>query len=104
MERSFEKLFVMIVPTFVNLQGFTVRRFVVKEIVVLRKRSVLFHYIFASPPPWNLLTKSDKSCAFWLIANHHGLQWEDEMIPYSLARHLITSVVIDTKDDDVLVR
>ncbi|KAL6261999.1 hypothetical protein P5V15_007088 [Pogonomyrmex californicus] len=89
----------MIVPTFADLQGFVVgRRFVVKEVTVLRKGTILSHYIFASPIPWHLLTKSDKSCASWLIANHHGLRWEDEMIPYSMAERLITTGVIDIED------
>jgi len=103
MERSFDKLLIMIVPTFVDLQGFIGSWFVVKEVAVLKKGSVLFHYIFASPYPWNLLTKSKRSCAFWLIANHHGLQWETGMILYSMARHFITSAVVDIEDDDVLV-
>jgi len=40
----------MIVPTFVDLQGFIVGSwFVVKEVAVLKKGSVLSHYIFANP-------------------------------------------------------
>jgi len=66
----------------------------VKEVAVLKKGSILSHYIFASPYPWNLLTKSERSCASWLIANHHGLQWEAGMVPYSMARHLITLAVV----------
>jgi len=59
---------------FVN-QGFIVGNwFVMKEVAVLKKGSVLFHYIFASLYPWNLLTKPEKSCVSWLIVNHHGLQ------------------------------
>jgi len=73
MERSLEKLLIMIVPIFADLQGFIVGSwFVVKEVAMLKKGSVLSHYIFASPSPWNLLTKSEKSCGSWLIANHHG--------------------------------
>jgi len=37
------------------------------------------------------------------LCNHHELQWEAGMIPYSMARHLITSAVVGTKDDDALV-
>jgi len=104
MERSLEKLLIMIVPTFVDLQGFIVGSwFVVKEVAVLKKGSILSHYIFASPYPWDVLTKSERSCASWLIANHHGLQWEAGMIPYMMARHLITSAVIGVEDDDVLI-
>jgi len=51
--------------------------------------SVLSHYIFASPYPWDLLIKSERSCASWLIANHHGLQWEAGMVPYSMAQFYI---------------
>jgi len=79
MKRSLEKLLIMIVLTFVDLQGFIVGSwFVVKEVAVLKKESVLSHYIFANPYPWDLLTKSEKSCASWLIANHHGMgSWDD---------------------------
>ncbi|XP_071570755.1 uncharacterized protein [Temnothorax nylanderi] len=74
----------MSAPTFVDLQGFVVgMKFVVKEAAVLRNGTVLAHYIFTCPMPWNLFTKSDKSCASWLIRNHHGLRWEDGNVPYS---------------------
>jgi len=73
----------------------------VKEMAVLKKGSVLFHYIFANPYPWDLLTKSEKSS--WLFANLGGLQWEAGMIPYSMVRHLITSTVIGIEDDNVLI-
>jgi len=64
MERSLEKLFIMIVPTFVDFQGFIVGSwFVMKEVVVLKKESIFSHYIFASPYPWDLLTKSERSRA-----------------------------------------
>jgi len=105
MEHSLEKLLIMIIPTFVDLQGFNVGswEFVVKEVAVLKKGSILSHYIFASPYPWDLLTKSERSCASWLIANHHGLQWEDGIIPHSMAKRLITTAVIGTEDDNALV-
>jgi len=70
----------------------------VNKVAVLKKGSVLSHYIFTSPYPWNLLTKSERSCA-----NHHGLQWEAGMVPYSMARHLITSTVVDIEDNDAVV-
>ncbi|XP_071579757.1 uncharacterized protein [Temnothorax nylanderi] len=85
----------MSVPTFVDLQEFLVgMKFVVKEVAVLRKGCVLSHHIFTYPMPWNLLTKSDKSCATWLIANHHGLRWKDGNVPYSMVKRLITSAVL----------
>lgn len=84
----------MSVPTFVDLQGFLVeKRFVAKEVAVLRRGTVLSHYIFESPLPWKCLTRSDRSCASWLIVYHHGLKWEDGAIPYSKAKHLIATAV-----------
>jgi len=48
----------MVISTFVDLQGFVVgRRFVVKEIAVLRKGAILSHYIFTCPILWNILTR-----------------------------------------------
>ena len=73
-------------PTFVDLQGFIVnKKFIVKEVAVLKQGIVLTHYIFTSPVPWKFLTRSDRSCAFWLSAYHHGLRWEDGMVPYNEA-------------------
>jgi len=37
-----------------------------------------------------------------LIANHHGIGI-DGMIPYNMAIRLITSAVVGTEDDDVLL-
>ncbi|KYN17529.1 hypothetical protein ALC57_10178 [Trachymyrmex cornetzi] len=86
----------MLVPTFVDLQGFIVnKKFIVKEVAVLKQGAVLTHYIFTSSVPWKFLTRSDRSCASWLSAYHHGLQWEDGMIPYSEAKRLITAAVFE---------
>ncbi|KYN50187.1 hypothetical protein ALC62_03755 [Cyphomyrmex costatus] len=95
-------MLVMIIPTFVDLQGFVVdKKFIVKEVAVLRRGTVITHYILSCPMPWNLLTRSDKSCASWLSAYHHGLRWEDGMVPYSMAKHLIIEAV--TEDDEALL-
>ncbi|KYN03588.1 hypothetical protein ALC62_05561 [Cyphomyrmex costatus] len=95
-------MLVMIIPTFVDLQGFVVdKKFIVKEVAVLRRGTVITHYIFSCPILWNLLTRSDKSCASWLSAYHHGLRWEDGMVPYSMAKRLIIEAVIE--DDEALV-
>jgi len=49
-EYTLEELFVMVVSMFVDLEGFTVeRRFAMKKVTVLRKGTILSHYIFASP-------------------------------------------------------
>ena len=92
----------MSVPTFVDLQGFIVnKKFIVKEVAVLKQGTVLTHYIFStSPVPWKFLTRSDRSCASWLSAYHHGLRWEDGMVPYNEAKRLITTAVFE---DDAIV-
>jgi len=51
--------------------------------------------------PWNFLTKSEKFCAFWLSAYHHGLQWEDGIILYSLITMAV--IVAEENDDKTLV-
>ena len=66
---------------------------------MLRRGTVLAHYIFRSPVPWHLLTKSEKSQVLWLMANHHGLQWEDGIVAYSMAKRLITTAVVEDDDE-----
>ena len=91
----------MLVPTFMDLQGFFVNnKFIVKEIAVLKQGTVLTHYIFRSPVSWKFLTRFDRSCASWLSAYHHGLRWEDGMVPYNEAKRLITIAVFE---HDVIV-
>jgi len=63
----------MPVPTFVDLQGFIVnKKFIVKEVAMLKQEIVLTHYIFTNHVEF--FTRSDRSCASWLIAYHHVLQ------------------------------
>jgi len=61
-----------------DLQGFIVgKKFIVKEVAMLKKRNYsLSLYVYM---PWNFLTKSEKYCAFWVIAYHHGLRWNDSV-------------------------
>jgi len=98
----------MSVPIFVDLQGFLVgRHFVIKEFAALKDEFELPHYIFGSPYPWTLLSKSESHHAMWLIENRHGIHWEDG-IPYWMARSLIIKVVMctmttDDDDDDIVV-
>lgn len=66
---------------------------------VLRRGTILAHYIFRNPIPWHLLTKSEKCQVSWLTANHHGLQWEHGIIEYSMAKRLITTAVIEEDDE-----
>ncbi|XP_011060258.1 PREDICTED: uncharacterized protein LOC105149506 [Acromyrmex echinatior] len=42
---------------------------------------------------------SNRFCASW-SAYHHGLRWEDEMVPYNEAKRLITAAVFE---DDAIV-
>jgi hypothetical protein len=94
----------MIVPTFVDLQGFTVKeKFVVKEVAVLKRGNVLTHYIFTNSVPWSALTKSERSCVSWLTAYHHGLRWGDGIVQYWKAKHLITTAVYDENDNEAIV-
>ncbi|KYN36139.1 hypothetical protein ALC56_09514 [Trachymyrmex septentrionalis] len=89
----------MSMPTFV--QGFIVNnKFIVKEVAVLKQGTILTHYIFMSPVSWKFFTRSDRSCASWLSAYHHGLRWEDGMVPYNEAKRLITAAVFE---DDAIV-
>ena len=82
------------VPIFVDLQGFIVNdKFLTKEIGVLRNGKELIHHIFHAPMSWDLLTKSEKSCACWLTSNHHQLQWADGHVDYKLMKTLVRKAV-----------
>ncbi|KYN15205.1 hypothetical protein ALC57_12580 [Trachymyrmex cornetzi] len=95
----------MVIPTFVDLQGFIVnKKFIVKEVAVLRGGTILTHYIFSHPMPWHFLTRFDKSCASWLSTYHHGLRWDDGMVPYSMVRRLITEAVLEEDEAVVYVK
>jgi len=41
----------------------------------------------------------------WLLENRHGIQWEDGMVPYCMAKSLITKAVMGTTatDNDIVV-
>ncbi|KYM83816.1 hypothetical protein ALC53_05753 [Atta colombica] len=42
-----------------------------------------------------IFDRSDRFCASWLSAYHHGLRWEDGMVPYNEAERLITTAVFE---------
>ncbi|KYN17405.1 hypothetical protein ALC57_10306, partial [Trachymyrmex cornetzi] len=69
------------------------KRFVVKEVAVLKNGSELTYYIFTCPMPWRFLTKTDQSHASWVMTHHHGLRWYDGMVPYRIAQRLISETV-----------
>jgi len=96
----------MSIPIFVDLQGFLIRRdFVVKEFAALKEGHVLSHYIFECPYPWDILSRSERYQAMWLIENHHGIQWDDGIVPYGMAKNLITKAVMSTPatNDNIIV-
>jgi len=63
MERSLEKLLIMIVPMFVDLQGFIVGSwFVVKEVAVLKKGSISL-IIFLQAPIHGIYLQNPKNLA-----------------------------------------
>jgi len=86
----------MSVPIFVDLQGFLVGgHFVVKEFAALKEGHVLSHYIFECPYPWDILSRSERYQAIWLIEN----------VPYGMAKSLITKAVMGTPatNDNIVV-
>ena len=90
----------MVVPTFVDLQGFFVgKAFFVKEIAILKNGYILSHFIFASLIPHRLLTYSETKHVCWLKINHHGLPYDSGSVPYSEAKRLITSALKRVRKD-----
>ncbi|KYN05935.1 hypothetical protein ALC62_03127 [Cyphomyrmex costatus] len=73
-----------------------------KQVAVLKKGTILTHYIFFHPIPWRLLSKADQTHASWLMANHHGLLWNDGMVPYRMATRLICEAVVG-ENESVIV-
>jgi len=71
---------------------------VVKEVAMLRKEATLitFFTFLCHGISW----QSQKSIAFWLNGYHYRLQWEDEMIPYSMAKRLIIMTAIGAEESD----
>jgi len=52
MKHNLEEFLIMVILTFVEMQGFVVnKKFIVKEIAVLKQGTVLTHDIFTSPVP-----------------------------------------------------
>ena len=59
---------------FKRIHTYRWKKFIVKEVAVLRKGAILSHYIFTCSISWNMLTKSEKYYASWLSAYHYELQ------------------------------
>ncbi|KYQ47048.1 hypothetical protein ALC60_13938 [Trachymyrmex zeteki] len=54
--------------------------------------------------PWRFLTKSNQSHVSWLMSHHHGLQWNDGMVPCRMAQRLISEAVIGESEAIVYVK
>ena len=93
----------MSVSTFVDLQGFFVRgKFIVKEFAALGDGFELSHYIFRNLMPWHRLNNADKRQASWLLTHYHGLQWNDGIISYDMAKKLITTTLTKNETSPVV--
>jgi len=89
----------MSVPMFVDLQWFIVnKKFIVKEVTVLKQGAVLTHYIFMSPVPWKFLTRSEVLC--FLIDCLSWIAIEGRDSPIQRGETLIVEAVFK---DDVIV-
>ncbi|KYM99394.1 hypothetical protein ALC62_09897 [Cyphomyrmex costatus] len=73
-----------------------------KQVAVLKKGTILTHYIFLHPIPWRLLSKADQTHASWLMTYHHGLQWNDGMVPYKMATCLISEAVVGESESVIV--
>ncbi|KAL6419057.1 hypothetical protein ACFW04_011604 [Cataglyphis niger] len=92
-------------PIFADLQGFVVgERFVAKEVAVLINGAELTHHIFRAPMAWNLLTKTEKTRACWLTANHHQFKWNDGHVDYGSAKRLIRDAIYRGTSPDFVTR
>jgi len=84
-KHSLEELLVMVIPTFVDLQGFVVEeKFIVKEVAVLKRGTVLIHYIFMSPV--EIFDKIRQILSFLIECLSLWIRWKDGMVPYSEAK------------------
>jgi len=83
-KHNLEELLVMVIP-FVDLQGFIVEeKFIVKEVAVLKRGTVLIHYIFMSPV--EIFDKIQQILSFLVECLSLWIRWEDGMVPYSKAK------------------
>lgn len=80
----------------VDLQGFYVSGFVIKEIAILTNEN-LHHWVFLPPYPWNNLHRLDKIQANWVIQHHHKIKWECGWEKYEEASTLIQSALQDVE-------
>ncbi|KAL6417669.1 hypothetical protein ACFW04_014395 [Cataglyphis niger] len=53
---------------------------------------------------WNLLTKTEKTRACWLTANHHQFKWNDGHVDYGSAKRLIRDAIYRGTSLDLVTR
>lgn len=58
----------------VDIQGFTVPGFVLKELAVTNGRRTA-HYVFRAPHPYTQLGEKEKRQVRWVEKFHHGIRW-----------------------------
>lgn len=88
-------------PIFVDMQGFVINHndFIVKEVAFLKKE-ILTHYLFKSPVNWNSLSNTEKSCARWLMNNHHCLKWNTGDIDYKYVKYIFRRNIYSLLSND----
>jgi len=97
-EHNFEKSFISTIPTFVDLQGFIIgKKFVVKEVMVLKKGAILFHYIFTCH---EIFWQNPKSIAHpgWVLITKDTMGRRNDSAQHD--ETLIIMAVIDAKEND----
>jgi len=62
------------------------------------KRELFSHITFLQTQCHGSYWQDPERLPGWLLI--HGLQWEDGMVPYSMAKHLITMAIVDTEKND----
>ncbi|KAJ8666173.1 hypothetical protein QAD02_007835 [Eretmocerus hayati] len=80
-----------VVLLFIDLQGFKNHgEFIVKEAMIADVNNAkLYQWLFRSPYSIKNLTREDEISALWCTEHHHGLFWDQGIVPYSLAGKLL---------------
>lgn len=79
-----------------DFQGFKREKniFIVKELAAYDGQKI-FHTIFKSPFPLNLLPPELEKQARWVTKFHHGLTWEDGTTPYHLLQKIMEDLIVN---------
>lgn len=73
-----------------DIQGFKIEnnKFIVKELAAYDGKKIC-HFIFRAPFSEKLLPPNIQKQNLWLTKNHHGLRWEEGVIPYFRLKSII---------------